>query len=132
MILTAAILSLAQGPSSHSEALPPPKVVKWCRGIHMPNGTPEGVNLLWTTIRGPKDRLQPIRRRMERIGARIHVEGWDEDGAQIRAAYQDNLDAKAIARLLNEIDAGKHGPVTTEDYAMSADTLPAGKCIRLR
>jgi hypothetical protein len=93
----------------------------------MPNGA-EGVNLLWTTIRGPEEKLSEIGGLMRALGARV----WNESPGEIRAAYSDGLDVRAIAALLNRIDAGEFGATTTDDFAMSLDTLPADRCIRFR
>lgn len=98
----------------------------WCRGIHMP--TPSGgVNLFWTTFRGQPADLHVIAGRMRDLGVRV-----EEMVGEMRAFYQDDLDARSIGRLLNAVDRGELGAVTTEDYASSLDTLPADRCIRFR
>lgn len=124
-MIEAILLALAQVPSAQPPA--PPQRSAWCRGVHMPNGS-VGVNLLWTTIRGPDARLSEIGERMRALGAGIHIEGPGE----IRATYKDDLDARAIGALLNAIDAGEFGPLTTQDFAMSLDTLPEDRCLRFR
>ncbi|HYE29253.1 MAG TPA: hypothetical protein VEA61_13615 [Allosphingosinicella sp.] len=123
------LAALVQAPAAPVSIPPGRKPGEWCRGIHMPNGK-GGVNLLWTTIRGPEDKLTEIGGRMKALGARVSTEGARIGPGEIRVAYQDDLDVRAIGRLLNQIDAGEFGPVTTEDFAMALDTLPANKCIR--
>jgi len=123
------LVALIQAPPTQMPLPPARKAREWCRGIHMPNGQ-GGVNLLWTTIRGPEATLTQIGAQMTALGARVSSGDGDPAGSEIRVAYQDDLDARAIGRLLNQIDAGKFGPVTTEDFAMALDTLPADKCIR--
>ncbi len=95
----------------------------------MPSPT-GGANLLWTDIRGAQAALDTIRRRMEALGATVSSEIRDDGQPAIRAAYQDDLDVRGIGSLLNAIDAGKFGAVTTNDLMMPLDTLPADKCIR--
>ena len=116
---------LMQAPPAQASS-PRPARQGWCRGIHMPNGR-EGVNLLWTTIRGPEEALRTIGDRMKALGADVSETNGQPE---IRAHYRDDLDVRAIGRLLNQIDQGEFGPVTTEDYAMSLDTLPVDRCIR--
>ncbi|WP_395611999.1 hypothetical protein [Allosphingosinicella sp.] len=86
-----------------------------------------GVNLLWTTLSGAPSDLQVIARRMRDLGVRI-----EDRGGEIQAFYKDDLDARAIGRLLNDVDRGQFGAVTTRDFAMGLDTLPADRCIRFR
>ena len=100
-----------------------------CRGIHMPDGG-EGVNLIWTTFRGPEVNLRDIGSRMQALGARIEVGGESGSPAELLVSYWDDLDVRAIAGVLNDTDAGRFGPVTTDDFAMDIATLPADKCIR--
>lgn len=123
------LLALIQASPPAAGGPPDRKPGGWCRGVHMPNGQ-EGVNLLWTTISGPDDRLKAIAGRMKALGARVATEGGTLEPGQIRVHYQDDLDARAIGRLLNELDSGKFGPVTTKDFAMGLETLPADKCLR--
>ena len=99
----------------------------WCRGIHMPNGE-GGVNLLWTTFRGNPENLRVIRGRLDELGAWFSDD--DSGGSEMRAYYRDDLDVRSIASLLNAVDRGEFGTVTTEDYAMPLNTLPADRCIR--
>ncbi|HEU0099010.1 MAG TPA: hypothetical protein VFQ67_09570 [Allosphingosinicella sp.] len=121
------LLAVVQGASGAAAVPPGPAATGRCRGVHMPSST-GGANLLWTTIRGPEEKLGEIGKRMAAIGARISARSPTE----IVARYTDDLDATAIGRLLNRIDAGEFGAVTAEDFAMSLDTLPADKCIRFR
>jgi hypothetical protein len=100
----------------------------WCRGIHMP-GPNGGANLLWTTVSGPEDRLRAIGEQMKKLGAMILAGDAPTD---MRIAYRDDLDVKAIGFLLNDIDAGKFGQVTTKDLMMPLESLPADKCIRFK
>lgn len=123
------LLGLVQAAPVQAPLPPARKPGEWCRGIHMPNGQ-GGVNLLWTTIRGPEDRLKEIGQQMAALGARVSTAAGEDSRPAIRVEYQDDLDVRAIGRLLNAIDAGKFGPVATEDHAMPLDTLPADKCIR--
>lgn len=123
------LLGLVHALPAHAALPSQRKPGEWCRGIHMPNGQ-GGVNLLWTTIRGPEAKLKEIGARMTALGAMVSTEGAQLVPGEIRVAYQDDLDARAIGRLLNQIDAGNFGPVTTEDLASALDTLPPDKCIR--
>jgi hypothetical protein len=126
--MIAFILLAAVQPPADAPATPAARTSRLCRGVHMPDGQGGGANLLATTIRGPEEKLRLIAARMEAIGARVTILSEGE----IRVGYTDNLDARAIAGLLNAIDRGEFGPVTTDDFAMGLETLPADRCIRFR
>lgn len=128
-MLALAIIAVLQ---TSAAPLPPPAAgaparTGLCRGVHMPNGA-EGANLISTTIAGPADKLADIAKRLTDLGARVTPRASDE----IYATYTDDLDAMAIGGLLNAIDKGEFGPVTTKDFALPLWSLPADKCRRFK
>ena len=99
-----------------------------CRGVHMYNST-GGANLLWTIIPGPAENLAKVRGKFEALGG-MHVPRKGAESTEMMISYRDDMNPKALGSLLNEVDAGKFGPLKTEDFAMALSTLPADKCIR--